>query len=131
MATATHNAALPRQLRDDDRLVLAVGNRLVLRRGADMKRWISGHLTVLAFGIVVVALVIIVVRLEDLARENRTYICRFVADLNERYDRGVKYQADVEAGRVPIIPGLTLADLQRSIDGQKATLESFRGLDCG
>lgn len=69
-------------------------------------------------------------RVELLAQENRRYTCRFVNDLAARHESGEKYLADVLHGRRQIIPGLTIADLQRTLDAQHTTLQAFEGLDC-
>ena len=95
-----------------------------------MSDWIHRERHVIAYCVFALFAVAGIYRVETTANKNRKYMCNFVVDLHARYQAGLDYRADVEEGRRPIIPGLTFADLQRSLDGQKATLESFRGLDC-
>ena len=98
---------------------------------ADVRGFVRRHWALIGFVILSVAMLVSTYRVETLADENRRYMCNFVNDLRERHQASLEYLSDVERGRRPIITGLTLVDLQRSIDTQKATLDSFRGLDCG
>lgn len=63
-------------------------------------------------------------------REAHDALCAFRADLERRADDGQAYLDDVRAGKREPIPGFTLTDIQRSIDGQRATLRSLGDLDC-
>ena len=53
-------------------------------------------------------------------------LCTFVADIQRRHDDGVKFLEDHPEG----IPGISAADIQRSLDAQQSTLDSLSGLDC-
>lgn len=58
-------------------------------------------------------------------------LCVFRADLDRRAVDGENFIADLVAGRRDPIPGITIADLQRSVAGQRSTLEALSNLDCG
>lgn len=70
------------------------------------------------------------VRLERVASETHDALCSFKLDLKRRYSNGQGYVADVREGRRPIIQGITLADLERSLSNQRSTLDSLKPLDC-
>lgn len=55
-------------------------------------------------------------------------LCSFVADLERRVETTRKY-LDKNEGSEPI-PGITRADLRRSINNQRMTLHSLGALDC-
>lgn len=57
-------------------------------------------------------------------------LCSFRKDLKGRTARTREFMADVEAGRRPPIAGISTNDLQRSLDGQEATLKSLDPLKC-
>lgn len=57
-------------------------------------------------------------------------LCSFKDDLRQRRDAGQAYLADLKSGKRVPIPGITQADIQRSIDAQTSTLNSLSGLGC-
>jgi hypothetical protein len=65
-----------------------------------------------------------------LAEETHASLCAFKTDLQIRHDAGKDYVAAVESGERLIIPTFTLADLKRSLAGQRATLRSLSDLSC-
>ena len=88
------------------------------------------HRNVLAYAVLVAAMLVGVYRVESVAKENRDSICRFVVNLTERRDAQVEYRDDLEDGTRPPIPGVTIGDIQRSIDQQTATIDAFAELNC-
>lgn len=64
--------------------------------------------------------------LEKLARETNAALCAFKTDLQRRYDAGVEFLEKNPNG----IPGISGADIQRSLVNQKATLDALEGLSC-
>ena len=88
------------------------------------------HRNVIAYAVLVAAMLVGVYRVESIANENRESICRFVIDLTNRRDAQVEYRDDLENGTRPPIPGVTIADIQRSIDSQTATIDAFAELNC-
>lgn len=88
------------------------------------------NLHLVAYLFFIAVLVTGIYRVEKFAGQTRTYMCRFVGNLEQRRDASDAYLQDVLHGRRPIIPGLQIADLQQSLDAQNATLASFQGLDC-
>lgn len=93
-----------------------------------MRSYVRGHLAALGYLVLVLALLGGVARVELLARdgaEAHDALCAMRADLERRaYDLA----AFIEAGRR--IPGVTQADLVRSLQGQRRTIESLEILDC-
>lgn len=69
-------------------------------------------------------------RNETEALEAHDALCTFRADLERRATRAREYLEDVETGRRPLVEGVTVNDLRRSLDGQEATLVSLGTLDC-
>ncbi len=67
--------------------------------------------------------------LEQVARETHTALCTFTDDLERRLESTIKY-LHKHPGREPI-PGITRADLRRSVVNQKATLAALDELHCG
>jgi hypothetical protein len=57
-------------------------------------------------------------------------LCTLRVDLQRRADDSAKFLADIKAKRRPPIPGITVVDLQRLVNGQRATLDSLQGLKC-
>lgn len=55
-------------------------------------------------------------------------LCAFTKDLERRVETTKDY-LDKHEGREPI-PGISRADLRRSITNQRMTLESLEGLEC-
>ncbi len=75
--------------------------------------------------------------LADLVVANRKIIkttndalCNIRADLADRVQAAEDYLADVEAGRRQAIQGITEADINRTLAGQKTTLKGLRPLIC-
>src|SRR4029453_9862499 len=60
------------------------------------------------------------------AEQTLDALCTFRLDLQRRYDDGVEFPGEHPEG----IPGISAADIQRSLDNQKATLDSLSGLPC-
>jgi hypothetical protein len=67
-------------------------------------------------------------RLEEVATETHAALCTFKADLQRRADDTRAY-LQKHPGVEPI-PGITRADLRRSLNAQRDTLESLVVLDC-
>lgn len=123
-----------------------------------MRSFVSEHRHVLAYLALVAGLLVVVARQENtindvqtIARENRTLIqrvemlttdarragvdtrsaiCRFVVDLDRRNQQTEDFIAELKAGTREPIPGISIADLERSDQGQDATIKSFENLDC-
>jgi hypothetical protein len=55
-----------------------------------------------------------------------TALCTFTHDLEQRYDNGVEFLEKHPDG----IPGISAADIERSLHNQKETLDSLSGLPC-
>jgi hypothetical protein len=65
------------------------------------------------------------------AQENtRIALCAFKKDLARRARDTEQFIADVQAGRRKPIPGISLADFQRSLRGQRSTIKSLSDLPC-
>lgn len=65
-------------------------------------------------------------RIEDVAYNNRNAMCQFRFDLERRYENSIEFLKDNPEG----IPGLPVATLRRSLEGQKATLDALSSLQC-
>jgi len=59
---------------------------------------------------------------------NRDTLCAFRRDLVRRHDSTAKFLNE-NPGKEPI-PGISRADLRRSLSNLKATISSFNDLDC-
>lgn len=57
-----------------------------------------------------------------------TALCAFVGDLERRADSTAEYLKK-HPGKEPI-PGISRADLRRSLENQRRTLDSLKGLKC-
>jgi hypothetical protein len=68
--------------------------------------------------------------LRRVAVETHGALCALKVDLERRAVASEQYVEDVEEGRRRLIKGITLTDLRRSIDNQRATLASLSELDC-
>lgn len=53
-------------------------------------------------------------------------LCKFRNDLQVRYENGVTFLSEHPKG----IPGISSADIQRSLVNQRATLDSLENLNC-
>lgn len=69
-------------------------------------------------------------RVDEVANETHTALCALKSDIRRRWLAGEQYRKRVERGDVPLVAGLTMADLERSLAGQRATLDSLAQLDC-
>lgn len=67
---------------------------------------------------------------QHLAEETHASLCALKGDLERRYESGSDYVRDVEAGRRKPVPGITPADLERSLQNQRATLSALSRLHC-
>ena len=65
-------------------------------------------------------------QLRDIQGQTVGALCTFTLDLQHRYDDGVQFLLKHPEG----IPGISAADIQRSLHNQKATLGSLKGLPC-
>ena len=65
-------------------------------------------------------------RVEEIAENNLAGLCALRADIQRRYDAGVEFLRENPDG----IPGLSPETLQRSLDGQRATLDALDVIDC-
>ena len=61
------------------------------------------------------------------AIQSRSAICSFKRDLQGRAQNTAAFIEALETGQRPPIPGITVADLQRSLAGQRATLRALEG----
>ena len=68
--------------------------------------------------------------LKAVATETHDALCAFKTDLERRSRATEEFIDDVKHGRRPPIRGISLADLRRSLDGQRSTLEALHTLDC-
>ncbi len=62
-------------------------------------------------------------------REAKAALCTFRADLQRRVADTEDFVASVKAGNRPPIQGISVADLERSLSGQRSTLAALK-LDC-
>lgn len=69
-------------------------------------------------------------RVDQVAAETHDALCAFKLDLAGRAVATAAFLTDLRDGARPPIPGITLGDLERSLDGQQATLDSLKSLDC-
>jgi hypothetical protein len=92
-----------------------------------------GLWTMILYGLVAVLLVLAIAyatsernRIEDHQEQVTVALCNFREDIQRRYDTTVQFIVDHPDG----IPGISVADLQRSADNLAATLQSLRDLPC-
>lgn len=64
--------------------------------------------------------------IDELATETNGALCTFKMDLETRYANGVQFLDAHPQG----IPGISAADIARSLNNQKATIDALSGLDC-
>ncbi len=67
---------------------------------------------------------------QSVASESHSALCAFKNDLTRRHDDGERYVEDVKSGKRELIPGITIADLERSLASQESTLEALVPLHC-
>lgn len=65
-------------------------------------------------------------QLEKVARSTHDALCTFKGDLEQRYQGGRQFLIDHPEG----IPGISPADIERSLANQKSTLHALSALDC-
>ena len=105
-----------------------------------LRSWASEWKGVVLYGVVAVLLAVSLYtsaksagdqarKLEQVATETHPALCTFTDDLTRRYETTRKYLRKHE-GREPI-PGITRADLRRSLQAQKSTLDALSVLNCG
>lgn len=74
----------------------------------------------------------VMVRVASDSREAHSALCTFKADLDQRYDNGVKYLKDHPEGLVThngeVL--LTASQIKQSLDNEKSSLDSLNGLSC-
>ena len=70
-------------------------------------------------------------RIDRVAMTTHDALCTFKLDLQRRANDTAVFIAELEHGQRPMIPGITAADLKRSLVNQRATIESLSDLDCG
>lgn len=93
-----------------------------------------------ALGLVVVALLFLVVvvgvryhdqaKVNRLAAENHNVLCAFKHDREESAERTRTFISELKSGIRPPIPGITVADLERTLANIDSTLKALRQLDC-
>lgn len=105
------------------------------RKLAQLSTWLTALICfVLVFVISIMAVVVWqsstvgrnAERLEEVATQTHDTLCAFKRDLEVRYDNGAKFLKENPEG----IPGISAAEIQRSLSNQKSTLESLSNLDC-
>lgn len=65
-------------------------------------------------------------RVRAVAVETHEALCAFKSDLQRRYTAGSEFLENNPDG----IPGISAADIQRSLQNQRATLDALSALDC-
>lgn len=69
-------------------------------------------------------------RIDALSGSTHDALCAFKLDIERRLDTTTRFRDEIRTGRRHPIPGISTADLQRSIDTQRAALTSLATLDC-
>jgi Tfp pilus assembly protein PilN len=69
-------------------------------------------------------------RTDIIALQTLNALCSFKSDLAKRAATTERFINDVERGERGLIPGITLADLARSLFAQRSTLRSLESLNC-
>lgn len=77
----------------------------------------------------IVLLVAVVVTLHRQG-EAKHALCTFRDDLNQRQTDGLKYLSDLDEGKRKPLPGISRADIVRSLNNQQRTLDSLSDLNC-
>lgn len=104
--------------------VLSRGNAVLLT---------AACVSLLAIGAVVVAVVLRVQdqnRFEQLARETHESLCALKTDVKHRASNTQRFLDEIRRGDRPQIPGISIADLERSLASQRATLLALVTLKC-
>lgn len=69
--------------------------------------------------------------IDKIALSTHDTLCVFKHDLQRRADDTQVYIIELQHGARQPIPGITIADLRRSLAAQRATIDSLSNLDCG
>ena len=93
------------------------------------RAFLAEHLGIIAYLILVCALLVNVYRVEAIADESRGALCDLRSDIEHRVENTQRF-LDEHPGAFPI-PSISRAELQRSLDGQLRTLSALSDLDCG
>ena len=109
-------------------------------RRSSVRRFYLKLAATLALPLAFIALVPAIVGLVyvgSVAKENRLIatstknaLCDFKTDLLVRMASTRRFVGEIKAGERAPIPGISLVDLERSLDNQQATIDSLRDLDC-
>lgn len=89
--------------------------------------------SLLAFAAIFIAVVLRVQdqnRIDDLASSTHDALCTFKANIQDRLTASQQFLDQIRDGKRQPIPGISNADLQRSIDARQETLRSLSTLDC-
>ena len=62
--------------------------------------------------------------------EARSALCALKMDLSRREDSSRRFMNELLSGERKPIPGITVADIRRSVRNQRATLQALKTLDC-
>ena len=65
-------------------------------------------------------------QIDDLAIQTHDTLCTFKRDLEVRYETGLQFLQEHPNG----IPGISAADIQRSLTNQLSSLDSLSELEC-
>lgn len=69
-------------------------------------------------------------KVNALAAENHAVLCAFKHDRQESAERTRQFISELRSGIRPAIPGITVADLERTLANVESTLNALRQLDC-
>ena len=69
-------------------------------------------------------------RNKQLALSTNAALCAFKHDIQTRAEQTQRFLNEIVSGDRPPIPGISVADLSRSLDAQRATLASLEILNC-
>lgn len=69
--------------------------------------------------------------IEALGKSTHDTLCIVRTNLAGRLARAEEYNADVRSGKRPLLPGFALAELEKDVADQQATLKGLGGLRCG
>lgn len=71
-----------------------------------------------------------VYRVETIASSTRDALCDFKHDVERRRDLSAEFRDQIRDGDRPPIPGVSIADLDRSVENLQSTLDALSDLDC-
>jgi hypothetical protein len=69
-------------------------------------------------------------QIDIVASETKTALCALRLDIETRSKSTQEFIDGIRTGRREPIPGISIADLQRSVNSQQSTLEALKPLDC-